>query len=152
MAFAYLVEAGTVKRGATESTTANLTTVLDHLLAEKGDYYKGKIDTQHDLTCHKYDQCYAIVYHQTKHGVGTPGTPWKTPTKIKMCRDDELNQTDTHSSTQKVVQPKTCEVHLASEVPASYNHEESESQDRMENVTIFSQPVALQSKEPQGVS
>ena len=55
VAFAYLVEAGTVKRGATESTTGNLTTVLDHLLAEKGDYYKGKIDTTHDLTCHKYD-------------------------------------------------------------------------------------------------
>ena len=96
--FALLEVEGTVKRGPMESTTANLKAVLDHLLTEKATYYQGKIDTKHDQTCHKYDQMYHVVYNQTRHGVLTPGTPWKTPSKIKMCRDDELNHTDTHSS------------------------------------------------------
>ena len=54
-AFVQLEEAGKVKRGPMESTTANLKTVLEHLLTEKAAYYQGKIDSKHDATSHKYD-------------------------------------------------------------------------------------------------
>ena len=113
-------------RGTNESTTANLTTVLAHLLEEKGSIYKDKIDTKHDPTSHKYDQMYNIVYQLTKRRAAACVPGMKTPGKIKMVPDDELNHTDTHSSTQKMVQPKTLEHQFPTEVLASSLHEESE--------------------------
>ena len=94
---------------------------------------------------------YNLVYHQTKYSVGKPGTPKKTPTKIKIHTDDELHQTETHSSTQKMAQPKTCELHLRQDVEASSQHEESELQDKMENITIFGADEDFGKKEPQVV-
>ena len=151
-AFALLLETGAVKRGTTESTTANLTTVLDYLLTEKAAYYKGKIDTQHDATSHKYDQLYNLIYNLTKYKAIAAVPSSKTPTRITMCGDDELNRTDTQSSALKDMQTKTCEVHLASEVLDSSLNEESESPDKMENVTIFAPQAAFQPMESQAVS
>jgi hypothetical protein len=46
---------------------------------------------------------------------------------------------------------KSMEVHTISEVQASSHHEESESADKMENVTIFAPQMSFQQKEPQGI-
>ena len=143
-AFVELEKAGAIKRGADQSSTSNMEAVLGHMLEEKPDYYEGKINSEHDATFHKYSQLYSIAYQMTKHGAGTPGTPQKTPTKIKICSDDELRHTDTHSSTRKTVQPQTCQVHLVAEDKASSQHEESESPDKMQNITIFSKEMDFQ--------
>ena len=47
---------------------------------------------------------------------------------------------------------KSMEVHPISEVQASSNHDESESADKMENVTIFAPQMTFQQKEPQGTN
>ena len=102
--FMLLLETGAVKRGMQESTTGNLKAVFDHLLAENAEYYKDKVDSKQNPNSLKGDQCYNLVYHLTKQRVVSAVPGRMTPSKISMERDDELIQTDTHSSTQKVVQ------------------------------------------------
>ena len=81
-----------------ESTTGNLKAVLDHLLAEKAEYYKDKVDSKQNPNSLKGDQFYNLVYHLTKQRVVSAVPGRMTPSKISMERDDELHQTDTHSS------------------------------------------------------
>jgi hypothetical protein len=79
-------------------------------------------------------------------------SPSKTPSKIKMCRDDELNQTDTQSSAMKDLPTKTMEVQPTTEVLASSYHEESESPDKEEIMSAFIPQISFKQKEPQGTS
>ena len=66
-----------------------------------------------------------------------------------MQGEDELHHTDTHSSTQKMVQPQKCQVHCESEDKASSQLEESESASQQQNITIFSPEMEYHIKEPQ---
>ena len=136
-AFAFLEEVGKVKRGPMESTTANLRAVLDYLLTEKRVYYQGKIDSKHDQTSHKYDQAYNIIYNKTKGKTVTEASSREISSKIKTHEDDEIFNTDTQSSALKGLTTKTGGLQPASEAQASSLHDESESADKMENVTIF---------------
>ena len=74
-----------------------------------------------------------------------------TPSKISMERDDELIQTDTHSSAQKVVQSQSFQVQCESEDKDLSELEESESQEKMQNVTIFAPNMDFGKKEPEAV-
>ena len=149
--FMLLLETGAVKRGMQESTTGNLKAVLDHLLAEKPEYYKDKVDSKQNPNSLKGDQCYNLVYHLTKQRVVSAVPGRMTPSKISMERDDELIQTDTHSSAQKAVQSQSFQVLEESQDHASSQHEESESVSQQENVTIFAPGMVFPQKEPMAV-
>ena len=87
-----------MKRGMQASTTGNLTAVLNHLLTEKTEYYKQKLESKHEQNNLKRDQLYNLVYHLTRQRVPSAVPGRMTPGKIKIESDDELHQTETHSS------------------------------------------------------
>ena len=140
-----------MKRGVLASTTGNLTAVLDHLLTEKTEHYKAKLESKHEHNNLKRDQLYNLVYHLTKQRVVSAVPGRMTPGRIKIESDDELNHTETQSSAQKAVQSKTLEVHRELDVEASSEHEESESVGQAENITIFAPGEVFGEKQPQAV-
>ena len=81
-----------------ESTTANVRAVLGHLVTEKAEYYKDKVESKQNQHALKHDQLYNLVYHLTKQRVVSAVPGRMTPAKIIMEGDDELHCTDTHSS------------------------------------------------------
>ena len=65
---------------------------------------------------------------------------------------NESNHTDTHSNTNKMVQPKTMKNQFLDAVPASSLKESSESSDYPQNVTIFAPDIDIGMKEPKAAS
>ena len=103
IAFGFLLDAGKVEQNHLVSITKNMQAVLDYLLNEIKPIYDGKIDTTHDQSSHKYRQIYDMLRHLSRKHPCAFAVAKETPEKPKFESNDELNQSATKSTTEKMM-------------------------------------------------